>query len=76
MQRLTFLQYKISIYILEMISELFFLVCGMYIGKYYPEYIPIPRIHQSDIDALLAYIKSIQTSSQTATTPTNELKTN
>jgi len=58
-----------------MISELFFLVCGMYIGKYYPEYVPIPRIRQSDIDALLAYIKSIQTKPAPAPSPTNELKT-
>ena len=44
-----------------MISELLVFVCGLYIGKYYSEYVPIPRIHQADIDAVLAYLKSIQT---------------
>lgn len=44
-----------------MLSELFFLACGMYIGKYYPEYVPIPRIRQEYVDAVLAYLKSTQT---------------
>jgi hypothetical protein len=44
-----------------MISELFFLACGMYVGKYYPEYVPIPRIKQEHIDLALAYVKSLQT---------------
>lgn len=42
-----------------MLSELFFLACGAYIGKYYPEYVPIPRIHQADIDALFAYLRQL-----------------
>ena len=44
-----------------MFSELFLLATGMYIGKYYPEYVPIPRIRQEYIDALLAYLRSLQT---------------
>lgn len=62
-----------------MISELFFLACGAYIGKYHPEYVPIPRIRQEYIDAVLTYIRSLQSSAvsapATATTPTNEFKT-
>jgi hypothetical protein len=42
----------------KMMSELFFLACGMYIGKYYPEYVPFPRIRQEYVDAMLAYLKS------------------
>jgi hypothetical protein len=59
-----------------MISELIVLACGMYIGKYHPEYVPIPRIKQEYIDALLAYLKSLQTPAAPAaqTPPTNELK--
>jgi hypothetical protein len=59
-----------------MFSELFFIACGMYIGKYYPEYVPIPRISQSHIDSLLVYIKSLQMPAvaQPNPPPTNELK--
>lgn len=59
-----------------MLSELFFLACGMYIGKYYPEYVPIPRIRQEYVDAVLAYIKSTQTAAHpvSAPAPANELK--
>jgi hypothetical protein len=56
-----------------MISELLFLVCGLYIGKYYPQYVPIPRIQQEYIDAVLAYLKK-ESSATTQPTPTNELK--
>jgi hypothetical protein len=55
-----------------MFSELFILACGMYIGKYYPEYVPIPRIRQEYVDAVLAYIK--QSTSQTPVIMTNEIK--
>jgi hypothetical protein len=48
-----------------MISELLFLMFGLYIGKYYPEYVPIPRIQQTHIDAVLAYLKK---QSQTSST--------
>ena len=44
-----------------MLSEMFLLACGMYIGKYYPEYVPIPRIKQEYITAALTYLKSLQT---------------
>lgn len=61
-----------------MIFDLIVLACGMYIGKYYPEYVPIPRIKQEYIDALLAYLKSMQTPTAPAAShtavPTNELK--
>jgi hypothetical protein len=60
-----------------MISELFFLVCGLYIGKYYPEYVPIPRIRQQHIDVALEYLKSLQQQTTPAAAeppPTNELK--
>ena len=66
-----------------MISELIILACGMYIGKYHPEYVPFPRIRQEYIDAVLAYLKSLQTPAGSAApapapaaaaTPTNELK--
>ncbi len=40
-----------------MMSEFFFLLCGMYIGKYYPEYVPLPRIRQEYIDAALVFLK-------------------
>ncbi len=56
-----------------MITELFLLACGMYIGKYHPEYVLIPRIKQEYINALLAYLKTVQTPTPTPTT-TNELK--
>jgi hypothetical protein len=61
-----------------MITELLFMFCGLYIGKYYPQYVPIPRIQQEYIDAVLAYLKkesaaTPQTAAQTAA-PTNELK--
>lgn len=55
----------------KMFTELFFLACGMYIGKYYPEYVPFSRIRQDHIDTVLAYLKSLQ---QQPTPPTNELK--
>lgn len=41
-----------------MFYDLFLLACGMYIGKYYPEYVPLPRIRQEYIDAVLVYLKS------------------
>jgi DNA-directed RNA polymerase subunit N (RpoN/RPB10) len=40
-----------------MLSEFICLVCGLYVGKYYSEYVPLPRIRQEHIDALLAYLK-------------------
>lgn len=55
-----------------MLSELLFLACGMYIGKYYPEYIPFPRITQAHIDAALAYLKA--QSPQTTAPAAQELK--
>jgi hypothetical protein len=52
-----------------MFYELFLLATGMYIGKYYPEYVPIPRIRQENIDAILVYLRSLQTQPSSVSAP-------
>lgn len=49
-----------------MISGVFFLACGMYIGKYYPEYVPIPKINQMYVNSVFEYIKSFQSKPPTS----------
>ena len=44
-----------------MIEEIIMLLCGMYLGKHYPQYIPLPKITKSHTDAILRYLESLQT---------------
>ena len=43
-----------------MISELCILICGLYIGKHYPQYVPIPRISKDVSDRILKYLENMQ----------------
>lgn len=42
------------------IRNLFIVTCGLYIGKYYPQYVPIPKINQENLDKLLKYIRDLE----------------
>lgn len=35
------------------------ITCGLYIGKYYPQYVPLPQINKTNIDALLRRLEEI-----------------
>jgi hypothetical protein len=35
------------------------ITCGLYIGKYYPQYVPLPQINKTNIDALLCRLEEI-----------------
>jgi len=43
-----------------MIYELVILAAGLYVGKHYPEYVPIPKITKEQTDRLLNYLKALQ----------------
>lgn len=43
-----------------MIYELCIFAMGLYVGKYYPEYVPLPRISKEQTDRMLQYLKDWQ----------------
>ena len=45
---------------MSVLHTVFYVVCGLYIGKYYPQYVPIPKVNKENIDRLLHYIKEIE----------------
>jgi len=49
-----------SLYYVEMLYELVILAAGLYVGKHYPEYVPIPKISKERTDQILNYLKNLQ----------------
>ena len=43
-----------------MIYELVILVAGLYVGKHYPEYVPLPKITKEQTDRVLNYLRTLQ----------------
>jgi hypothetical protein len=43
-----------------MIEELCILIVGLYIGKFYPQYVPLPHITKAHTDRLLKYLEDLQ----------------
>lgn len=44
-----------------MLYELCVFAIGAYVGKYYPQYIPIPKLTKEHTDLALQYLKELQT---------------
>ena len=44
----------------RMLYELCVFAIGAYVGKYYPQYIPIPKITKEHADLALQYLKELQ----------------
>jgi hypothetical protein len=42
-------------------------IAGLYIGKYHPQYVPLPQITKENFDKLLRYLE--EATSRTATPP-------
>jgi hypothetical protein len=34
--------------------------CGLYIGKYYPQYVPLPQLSKENINKVLKYLESME----------------
>ena len=45
----------------RMLYELCVFAIGAYVGKYYPQYIPIPKLTQEHTNLALQYLKELQT---------------
>ena len=43
-----------------MLYELVILVAGLYVGKHYPENVPLPKVTKEQTDRLLNYLKALQ----------------
>jgi hypothetical protein len=43
-----------------MLYELCVFAIGAYVGKYYPQYIPIPKVTQEHTNLALQYLKELQ----------------
>jgi hypothetical protein len=39
--------------------------CGLYLGKYYPQYVPLPQLSKENINKLLKYLESMEQEQQT-----------
>ena len=35
-------------------------VTGLYIGKYYPQYIPLPQLNQETLNRVLTYLRELE----------------
>lgn len=42
------------------IRPLLIFACGLYIGKYYPQYVPLPQISKENISKALKYLESME----------------
>lgn len=43
-----------------MLYEFCILMTGLYIGKYYPQYVPLPKITKEQTDNVLQYLSTMQ----------------
>jgi hypothetical protein len=34
--------------------------CGLYIGKYYPQFVPLPQISQANLKKALDYLQNLE----------------
>ena len=41
------------------VGKLAIFACGLYIGKYYPHYVPLPQINRANIDAVLRRLEEL-----------------
>ena len=55
------------------IRPLLIFACGLYIGKYYPQYVPLPQLSKENINKALTYLESMerQTTQQPQQSPPN-----
>jgi hypothetical protein len=53
------------------IRPLLVFACGLYIGKYYPQYVPLPQLSKENINKVLKYLESMER--QTSNPPSNNL---
>lgn len=53
------------------LSKILPLVMGLYIGKYYPQYVPLPQINRENIDSLLRRLEDV---TQQTDSPTKNIK--
>lgn len=37
-----------------------FFAAGMYVGKYYPQYVPLPQFNQGTLDRVLTYLRELE----------------
>lgn len=43
-----------------MLKGMFVLLCGMYVGKHYPQYVPLPKISKECADKVLKFLEELQ----------------
>jgi hypothetical protein len=43
-----------------MLKGVFVLLCGMYVGKHYPQYVPLPKISKECTDKVLKFLEELQ----------------
>jgi len=43
-----------------MLYELCIFAVGLYVGKYHPQYVPIPKITKAQMDIVMQYLKDVQ----------------
>jgi hypothetical protein len=44
----------------NMLKGMFVLLCGMYVGKHYPQYVPLPKISKECTDKVLKFLEELQ----------------
>ena len=44
----------------NMLKGVFVLLCGMYVGKHYPQYVPLPKISKECTDKVLKFLEELQ----------------
>jgi DNA-directed RNA polymerase subunit N (RpoN/RPB10) len=52
----------------SLLPKLALFTCGLYIGKYYPQYVPLPQINNENIQKAL---KSLEAFTKQTTPPSN-----
>jgi hypothetical protein len=57
------------------VRPLLIFACGLYIGKYYPQYVPLPQLSKENVNKLLKYLESMEREATAAAAATKKPNT-